>query len=106
MLQRYPYWLPPEPVSSPEELPVTDKFSGAVVSQVALAGPDAIEAAIAAGYAARDAMRRLPAFTRKEILLHAARRFKERAEELAGLLAVEAGKPLRDARGEVTRLIE
>jgi acyl-CoA reductase-like NAD-dependent aldehyde dehydrogenase len=85
---------------------VTDKFSGEVVAHVAVAGPDAVEAAIAAGYAAREAMRRLPAYTRKEILLHAARRFRERGEELARILAVEAGKPVRDARGEVTRLVD
>ncbi|HSO40927.1 MAG TPA: aldehyde dehydrogenase family protein [Labilithrix sp.] len=111
MNERYPYFLANQPVparsSSPEDqLAVTDKHSGAVVSHVAIAGPAALEAAIAAGYAARDAMRKLPPFTRKEILLHAARRFRERSEELAGILAVEVGKPVRDARGEVTRLVE
>jgi acyl-CoA reductase-like NAD-dependent aldehyde dehydrogenase len=33
-------------------------------------------------------------------------RFKERAEELAVALCEEAGKPIKDARGEVTRLID
>jgi acyl-CoA reductase-like NAD-dependent aldehyde dehydrogenase len=111
MHEHYPYWLANRPVhataaSPDQELPVTDKFSGEVVARVALAGPEAVEAAVSAGYAARDAMRRLPPYARKEILLHAARRFRERAEELAQLLAVEAGKPVRDARGEVTRLID
>lgn len=110
MQQHYPYWLANRPVlaaaTSTEELAVTDKFSGEVVAHVALASPEALEAAISAGFAAREAMRRLPAFTRKEILLHAATRFRERREELASVLAVEAGKPLRDARGEVTRLVE
>jgi acyl-CoA reductase-like NAD-dependent aldehyde dehydrogenase len=106
MQQRYPYWLANRPVSSAEELPVTDKFSGAVVSHVAIAGPEAVEAAIASGHVARDAMRRLPPYVRKEILLHAATRFRERGDELARILAIEAGKPVRDARGEVTRLIE
>ena len=111
MQDRYPYWLANRPVSagassSSEELLVTDKFSGAVVSRVALAGPNAIEAAIAAGHAARPAMRALPAYARKEILLQAAKRFRERGEELARILAVEAGKPVRDARGEVTRLVD
>jgi acyl-CoA reductase-like NAD-dependent aldehyde dehydrogenase len=106
MQQRYPYWLANEAVSGAEELPVTDKFSGAVVAHVAVAGPDVVEAAIAAGHAARDAMRRVPAYTRKEILLHAAKRFRERGDELARILSIEAGKPVRDSRGEVTRLIE
>jgi acyl-CoA reductase-like NAD-dependent aldehyde dehydrogenase len=33
-------------------------------------------------------------------------RFRERAEELALSLCLEAGKPIRDARGEVARLID
>jgi len=111
MRERHPYWLANRPVhhqegGSSEELDVTDKFSGEVVTRVALAGPDAIEAAIAAGYAARGAMQRVPAFARKDILLHAAQRFRERGEELAQILAIEAGKPVRDARGEVTRLVD
>ena len=107
MLDRYPYWLANRPVhQGAEELPVTDKFSGAVVAHVPLAGPEAVESAIAAGYAARAAMRKLPAYARKEILLHAAKRFRERADELARILAIEAGKPVRDARGEVTRLVD
>lgn len=33
-------------------------------------------------------------------------RLKARAEELALALAIEAGKPIKDSRGEVTRLID
>ncbi|MFT4539778.1 MAG: acyl-CoA reductase-like NAD-dependent aldehyde dehydrogenase [Planctomycetota bacterium] len=33
-------------------------------------------------------------------------RFQERSGELAEVLCIEAGKPIRDARGEVTRLID
>jgi acyl-CoA reductase-like NAD-dependent aldehyde dehydrogenase len=33
-------------------------------------------------------------------------RFKERAEELAYALCIEAGKPIKDSRGEVSRLID
>ena len=101
-----PYWLASEPSTSGGELPVTDKYSGDVIATVAVPSAAVIEQAITAGYAARDAMRKLPAYTRKEILLTAARRFRERGEELAGLLAAEAGKPIRDARGEVTRLVD
>jgi acyl-CoA reductase-like NAD-dependent aldehyde dehydrogenase len=40
------------------------------------------------------------------VLDHCVRRFREQADDLAFALAVEAGKPIRDARGEVTRLID
>ena len=36
----------------------------------------------------------------------ACERFRERFEELALALCIEAGKPIKDARGEVTRLID
>src|SRR6266850_1063417 len=43
---------------------------------------------------------------RAAVLYHCAGRFRERAEELAQTLCVEAGKPIRDSRGEVSRLID
>ena len=48
----------------------------------------------------------MPAYQRQAVLQHCVRRFTERAEELAMSLCVEAGKPIKDSRGEVTRLID
>jgi acyl-CoA reductase-like NAD-dependent aldehyde dehydrogenase len=48
----------------------------------------------------------MPPYARQEVLEHCVRRFRERSEELALALCIEAGKPIRDARGEVTRLID
>ena len=39
-------------------------------------------------------------------LLHCVEQFKVRFEEFAYALCREAGKPIKDARGEVTRLID
>ncbi len=103
---RYPYYLANAPVFANEALEVTDKFSGQVATRVALADAQAIDAGIAAAHDARHAMARLPAYARRDVLLHCAARFTERAEDLALALCVEAGKPIRDARGEVTRLID
>ncbi|MFT7484568.1 MAG: acyl-CoA reductase-like NAD-dependent aldehyde dehydrogenase [Candidatus Paceibacteria bacterium] len=38
--------------------------------------------------------------------MHCVRRFEERFDELAQSLCIEAGKPIRDSRGEVTRLVD
>jgi acyl-CoA reductase-like NAD-dependent aldehyde dehydrogenase len=43
---------------------------------------------------------------RRDVLEHCVLRFAERQEELALALCIEAGKPIKDARGEVTRLID
>jgi acyl-CoA reductase-like NAD-dependent aldehyde dehydrogenase len=103
---RWPYYLAGQPVFANEDLPVTDKYSGEVVARVALADDAAIDAGIAAAVAAEGPMRRLAHHQRRDVLLHCVRRFGERAEELALALCVEAGKPIRDARGEVGRLID
>src|SRR5262249_7163354 len=66
----------------------------------------AIDRAIGAAVAAEAPLRELPAYARQRALAHCARRFEERAEELALALCIEAGKPIRDSRGEVTRLID
>jgi acyl-CoA reductase-like NAD-dependent aldehyde dehydrogenase len=103
---RYPYYLASAPVFANEALEVTDKFSHQVATRVALADAAAIDAGIAAAHGAREAMARFPAYARRDVLLHCVTRFTARAEELAQALCVEAGKPIRDARGEVTRLID
>jgi acyl-CoA reductase-like NAD-dependent aldehyde dehydrogenase len=104
--ETYPYYLGGESRAPNRDLEVTDKYSGEVATRVALADRDAIDSAIALAAAAAEPMRELPAYQRQQVLLHCAQRFGERAEELAVTLCVEAGKPIRDARGEVTRLID
>lgn len=42
-----------------------------------------------------------PYFQRKEILLECANEIRNRREELAKVLCVEAGKPIKDARVEI-----
>jgi len=107
MLQpRYPLYLGNRPVFANEDLVVTDKYSGEIATRVALATPSIIDSAIELCAEAEAPMRKLPSYARREVLDHCVKRFSERAEELAYALCVEAGKPLRDARGEVTRLIE
>ncbi len=104
--QHYPYFLAGQPAGGERELPVVNKYSGETVGRVALADATAVETAIAAAAAAADECRRLPAYARADVLQHVARRLAERREELARILAVEVGKPLRDARGEIGRAID
>jgi acyl-CoA reductase-like NAD-dependent aldehyde dehydrogenase len=106
MRERYPFYVANVAESPNADLEVTDKYTGEVVTRVALAHAADIDRAIGAAVAAHEAMRRVPAFERKAVLEHCVRRFRERFEELAMALCIEAGKPIRDARGEVTRLID
>ncbi|WP_432695029.1 aldehyde dehydrogenase family protein [Marinobacterium sp. YM272] len=102
----YPYYLANEAQAPNQDLAIYDKYSGEVATRVALADANAIDAAIAAADAAAEPMSKLPAYKRQDILNHCVKRFEERFEELAEALCIEAGKPIKDARGEVTRLID
>lgn len=104
--EKYPYYLANKPVFANTDLVVTDKFSGRVATRVALADEKVIDEAISLAVAAEKTMRQMPSYKRQEILRHCVDRFSARAEELAHVLCVEAGKPIRDSRGEVERLIE
>jgi acyl-CoA reductase-like NAD-dependent aldehyde dehydrogenase len=107
MLQSsYPYYLANQALAPNQALEVRDKFSGDVATRVALADAATIDAAIAAAHAARPAMAAFPPDARRDVLQHCVRRFTERREELALALCIEAGKPIRDARGEAERLID
>ena len=102
----YPLYLANEAQSPNQDLEVTDKYSGAVATRVAQADAAVIDAGIAACVAAAEPMAALAAYERQAVLAHCVTRFQERFDELAMALCIEAGKPIRDARGEVTRLID
>ena len=102
----YPLYVANSAETPNADLEVLDKYSGQVATRVAMADAATVERAIAAAVAAAPAMAALPPYRRQAILEHCVARFRERAEELALALCIEAGKPIKDARGEVTRLID
>ncbi len=104
--QEYPYYLANRPQMPNTDLEVFDKCSGEVATRVALADEPAIDRAIEQARKAAAAMREMPSHQRQQVLQHCVDRFSKRAEELAMALCIEAGKPINDSRGEVTRLIE
>jgi len=102
----YPLYLASEPVFRDSRIDVTDKLTGDVATRVSAASATDIDSAIAATVAAARPMREMAAYERKAVLEHCADSFDARAGELAQALCIEAGKPIRDSRGEVTRLVD
>ena len=102
----YPYYLASQPKTSKVMLDVLDKYSGKVATRVAVPDAKVTEKAIAAAVKATKPMRDFKPWARQAVLQHCARRFEERRDELAEALCIEAGKPIKDAAGEVTRLVE
>ena len=102
----YPYYLANRPVAANTGLEVLDKYTGKRATRVALADAATIRKAIVAAHNARAPMAAFAPDARRDVLEHCVARFTKRAEELATVLCIEAGKPINDARGEVTRLID
>ena len=104
--ESYPYYLASEPHYANTDLDVTNKYTGEVATKVAMADADTIDKAIAAAEEAQPAMAAMAPFERQAVLEHCVKCFTERADELAQALCIEAGKPIKDAKGEVSRLID
>ncbi len=102
----YPFYLANRPHQPNADLVVIDKYSGAVATRVAQAGAADIDRAIESASQAAEPMARFPMHRRQAVLRHAAARFSARADEFALALCIEAGKPIKDSRGEVSRLID
>jgi len=106
LAKSYPYYVANRAQQANRDLVVTNKLTGAEATRVALADAQVIDSAIAQAVGAATPMRRLAAFERRAVLEHCVREFQARAEELALILCVEAGKPITASRGEVSRLID
>ena len=102
----YPLYLNNKAVQPNTDLAVTDKFTGEIAFRVAQADAATINEAIAGAVRATEPMARLAGYERQAVLQHCVDRFKQRFDELAFALCVEAGKPIKDSEGEVTRLID
>jgi acyl-CoA reductase-like NAD-dependent aldehyde dehydrogenase len=69
------------------------------IADVALAGREDVDRAVAAASAAQPAWARLSASERGRLLLKLADRIEDEADELARLESLDTGHPLRDSRG-------
>jgi acyl-CoA reductase-like NAD-dependent aldehyde dehydrogenase len=92
-------------VGGGEPLEVRNKYTGEVIATLPTARREDVEAAVQAAVVAAEGMAQLPAYKRADILARAAGELRARREEIARLIAAEAGKALKYARVEVDRAI-
>jgi glyceraldehyde-3-phosphate dehydrogenase (NADP+) len=93
-------------VDSPDVLEVSNPFrTDAPAGATYQATPDQYEEGVEAAVAAFPAMRSLGAYERGAILRRISEGIRARRDELATILATEAGKPIRDAGVEVDRAV-
>ena len=86
---------------SGDDLDVVNPYTGETIATVAVGGPAEVDSAVA------GALRHLPpppAAERAAVLERAARLVAERGETFARTICLEAGKPMKQARGEADLL--
>jgi succinate-semialdehyde dehydrogenase/glutarate-semialdehyde dehydrogenase len=88
--------------SAGRTIDVTDPATGDAIATIADASPEDGIRALDAAVAAAAEWAATPARTRGELLRSAWELLRERADEFALLMTLEMGKPLAEAKGEVT----
>lgn len=90
-------------IASPDEqwIDVRNPATGELIDRVPRGTPEDIAGAVDAAGAASNIWRKLGMRERGMILFHAAEKVREQHKDLARLLTMEQGKPLREATDEV-----
>ncbi len=103
MAKRYPMYLAGEWVESDETLDITNPYNGEVIGTTFQASRDQLNQAIEAAEAVFPKMRAMPTYERVNLLRALADQMKARRDEVARLICLEAGKPIREAEVEADR---
>ncbi len=102
----HPIYLAGRWVESPDILEIANPADPAnPAGSTYTATPEQYEEAVEAAVAAFEVTRVLPAYERGRILREISAGIAARREELGRLIALEAGKPIRDALAEVDRAV-
>lgn len=85
---------------------IRNPYDGHLLARLSDATEEEVRQAIQQAHSAKSQMAKMTAFQRGQILNKAAQSIEAKANELAVLMAQESGKPIRYARGEVSRAVE
>jgi glyceraldehyde-3-phosphate dehydrogenase (NADP+) len=93
------------PVSTSDTYEVRSPYDDELVAVIHRAGPSEIEDAIARAERVFQTTRKLPSWQRAEILSRIADAVEAARDDFARTIALEAGKPIKTARGEADRAV-
>lgn len=99
----YPIYVAGKFKTTSHFLDVVSPYTQQCVYQTFTAGEDDYEAAVSAACAVRQTMQDLPVYERCRILTEIAQGVLKHHDELAVIMAREAGKPLKTAHAEIDR---
>lgn len=103
MANTYPMYLAGEWVDSNDPLEIRNPYNGELIGITYQATRDQLDQAIIAAERAFPCLRSMPTYERVNLLRALAGKLKEHRDEIARMIALEAGKPIRDAEVEADR---
>ncbi len=98
-------WINGNEVETKEYASLFSPYNQELIAEVSVAAESDIVRAIDAAAKAAGTLRNMPAYERADILDRVVELLKEHKDECARIIALEAAKPLKAARGEVERTI-
>ena len=99
----YPIYVAGEWQESGEPLEVRSPFDGSLIGTTYQASRQQLEEAIQGSVRAFEITRRMPTYERVALLKAMATGLAARRDEVAHMISLEAGKPIRDAEVETDR---
>lgn len=102
----FPVYVGGEFVETPEKLDVISSFNNNVFASTFLASDGELDKAIQAAIKVTEEMRNMPSHKKYSVLMKISELLEKNMNEMAELLAVEASKPIKFAKGEVQRAIQ
>ncbi len=104
-MKEYKLFIDGRWVDGGSPLEVRNKYTNEVIGTLPTARHEHVDAAIAAAVRAAPVMADMPAYKRGELLSRTSSLIRERRDDLARMIAAEAGKALKYARIEVDRAV-
>ncbi|WP_196599706.1 aldehyde dehydrogenase family protein [Pectinatus frisingensis] len=101
-MKAYDLFINGKKLSTAETQNVYNKATGEIIATVCTAGKKEVKLAVDAAQHAFDTIKLTP-YKRYEILMQAAANMMQRQREFGETLSLEAGKPIKDAMGEIAR---
>ncbi len=105
-MKTYPLYLNGKFVTTETSVAVINPATEEEFARIATTTRDVVSRAISDAHDAFAAWREMPAKSRADILLAAAREMDRRTDEIARIMTMEAGKPLSQSKGEVAGRVD
>ncbi len=102
-MKRYEIYLGGDFITTDQELPVENPYTGELFATTYLASAAELEKAIRKAESIRTQLSEMPSYQVSEALYQISGNLKMNREKLAKVLSMESGKPMRYALGEIDR---